>query len=67
MKDTDLMPFGKYKGQMLASIPDDYLLWMHGELTKKCSRFAEPLKEYLDDNLEAIKKNIEDQKPFWND
>lgn len=32
MKDTDLMPFGKYKGTPMANVPDSYLLWLYGEL-----------------------------------
>ncbi|MEC7753833.1 MAG: DUF3820 family protein [Bacteroidota bacterium] len=27
MTDTDLMPFGKYKGTAMANVPDDYLMW----------------------------------------
>lgn len=67
--DRSKMPFGKHKGQPIASVPDEYLLWLHGELSVKCSPFARPLKEYLDDNLEAIKLNISQKnpKPFFND
>lgn len=32
MKDTDLMPFGKYKGTPMANVPDDYLLWIYDKL-----------------------------------
>ena len=31
MKDDDLMPFGKFKGQAMANVPDSYLLWFHKE------------------------------------
>ena len=27
MNDDSLMPFGKYKGQRLGDVPDDYLIW----------------------------------------
>jgi hypothetical protein len=69
LRDTDRMPFGKHKGKMIAEIPDDYLLWLHGEMEKKhVSPFARPLKDYLDENLEAIKKNVEDNnRIFFND
>lgn len=67
MRDTDLMPFGKHKGEMIGNVPDEYLLWLHSELSKRCSPFAKPLKEYLDENIEAIKANINASKPFWND
>lgn len=67
--DRSKMIFGKYKGQTLASIPDEYLLWLHGELVKRCTPFAKPLKEYLDENIDAIKQNISQKypKPFFND
>lgn len=63
------MPFGKYQGKPLYLIPDEYLLWLHGDLEVKCSRFAQPLKDYLDENIEAIKANIalKNPKPFFND
>ncbi|UTA49633.1 DUF3820 family protein [Simiduia sp. 21SJ11W-1] len=25
------MPFGKYQGQMLADLPEPYLVWFHGQ------------------------------------
>lgn len=67
--DRSEMPFGKYKGVIIANVPDEYLLWLHGELEIKCSQFAKPLKEYLDENLDAIKMNHEAKypKPFCND
>jgi hypothetical protein len=69
LNDTDKMPFGKHKGKQLSHVPDEYLLWLHGELEIKCSPFARPLKEYLDENLEAIKQNVSQKypKPFCND
>lgn len=27
LHDDDRMPFGKYKGQRLGEVPDDYWLW----------------------------------------
>lgn len=28
MKDSDLMPFGKHKGEKLGDVPASYLLWL---------------------------------------
>lgn len=69
LTDRDRMPFGKHKGKPLSLVPDEYLLWLHSELEIKCSTFARPLKNYLDENLEAIKANIAavNPKPFFND
>lgn len=30
--DTDLMPFGKHKGDLLQDVPARYLAWLWGEL-----------------------------------
>lgn len=51
MKDTDLMPFGKYKGKEMQDVPDDYLIWLHKE--NKC--FGK-LKEYIEDNFDVTVK-----------
>jgi uncharacterized protein (DUF3820 family) len=58
MKDTDLIPFGKHKGKMIGSLPAQYLLWLYDELKVKCSPFAEPILEYLEDNLQALKMEL---------
>ena len=63
LTDNDTMPFGKHKGAKLSHVPDDYLLWLHGDLEHKCSNFARPLKDYLDENIEAIKNNLEQKYP----
>lgn len=69
LTDSDKMPFGKHKGKRLSDVPDDYLLWLYDELKVKCSPFAQPLIEYIEDNYEAIKQNLEAKypKPFFND
>jgi uncharacterized protein (DUF3820 family) len=54
MTDNDLMPFGKYKGEKMANVPPEYLLW-----------FFEPgngyatVRGYVRDNLDVIKAEIE--------
>jgi hypothetical protein len=58
MKDTDKMPFGKYKDKMIGQVPAQYLIWLRGELKIKCSKFAEPVRDYIDDNLEALKLEL---------
>lgn len=39
MKFTDIpgeiIPFGQYKGELLADIPNDYLVWLYNNLDKK--------------------------------
>ena len=43
LSDRDLMPFGKYKGGVLGSVPDDYWMWFLKQ--KFCDKFPE-LVEY---------------------
>jgi uncharacterized protein (DUF3820 family) len=48
------MPYGKYRGKTLESIPDDYLLYVY----EKHNPYG-TLKTYIEDNLDEIKKNAE--------
>lgn len=48
LTDQDLMPYGKYKGHKMANVSPDYLLWLYEN--DRCS--------------EAVKKYVEDNKPF---
>jgi uncharacterized protein (DUF3820 family) len=54
MNDESIMPFGKYKGEKLANVPPEYLLWLHDE-----GKAFGPLKSYITDNMDAIKAEIE--------
>lgn len=31
MNDLSLMPIGEYKGEQMANVPDNWLLWFWGE------------------------------------
>lgn len=46
MNDNSIMPFGKYKGDRLIYVPDNYLIWLYEE--NKC--FG-ALKQYIKENL----------------
>ena len=61
MTDESMMPFGKYKGEKMANIPPDYLLWLYDN--GKC--YGE-VRKYIADNLDVLKSEIEyknKQKP----
>lgn len=53
MTDDSIMTFGKFAGRKLADVPDSYLLWLYEN--GKCYG---ALRDYIEDNLDAIKKNI---------
>lgn len=50
MEDTDLMPYGKYKGYAMADVPAYYLIWLFENT--KCSG---DVKEYIKDNMQALR------------
>lgn len=55
MKDTDLMPFGKYKGEKLANVPASYLLWCYEHPWCRGE-----LKKYIEENKQVL---IKEAKP----
>lgn len=59
MTDESLMPaWSKYKGQKLANVPASYLLWLYYDWGLKDgpnSPQHQQLKEYIEDNMDALK------------
>ena len=53
MKDESIMPIGKYKGEKMANIPPEYLLW----LLENGNTYGE-LRQYLIDNKEVFESEI---------
>ena len=53
LNDDSIMPWGKFKGTKMGNVPAEYLLWLYEN--DKCD---EPVKEYIEDNLEVIKIEI---------
>ncbi len=51
--DESIMTFGKYKGEKMANIPADYLLFLYEN-----SKVYGDIKEYIKENLEVIKSEI---------
>lgn len=45
MTDTSLMPFGKYRGNKLANVPANYLIWLYDN-----NKVGGELKKYIEDN-----------------
>ena len=57
MTDESIMSIGKYKGEKMANVPASYLLWLY----ENGNIYGE-LKQYIADNLEVIKSEINYKK-----
>ncbi len=57
MNDESAMPFGKYKGEKLVNVPAEYLLYIY----ENYQLFSD-LRQYITDNLDVIKSDIEYNK-----
>lgn len=53
MTDVSLMPFGKFKGEKMANVPAEYLIWLFKN--DKC--YGE-LKNYIKDNLDVLNEEL---------
>lgn len=58
LTDESKMPFSKYAGKKMSEVPDWYLKHLLEERQDVLKRFPN-LKEYIEDNLDLITKNIE--------
>ena len=54
MTDESTMPYGKHKGQKMANIPPDYLIWLFEN--NKCTP---EVAKYIAENLDVLKAEIE--------
>ena len=61
MNDSDLMPFGKYKGEAMANVPASYLVWFWDTNSKnsseKVGENGKKVLEYIRDyGIEHLRK-----------
>lgn len=61
LKDNDLMPFGKYKGKPMVTIPDSYLYFIY----HKGGLQHQGVKKYIMANLASIEKSVSNQPKKW--
>lgn len=50
--DTDKMPFGKHKGELLQDVPVNYLHWIYHNIN---SGNNISLKHYIENNVNVLK------------
>lgn len=56
MTDESIMPWGEYKGEKMANVPPDYLLWLLEN--NKCGG---EVRRYIQDNKETILAEIKNK------
>jgi len=57
MDDNSRMPFGKHRDKTMANVPSDYLLWIYEN-----GKTYGALKQYIEDNMDAIKQDLKSQE-----
>lgn len=66
LKDTDIFPWGKFKGVKMANVPASYLMYLKGEIEReapnKRSATSSAILEYINDNLDVLAKENKNDK-----
>lgn len=62
LKDSDKMPFGKYKNIKMEEVPAQHLMALHvGELLDSTIDDHKQVQEYIIENLQVLEKEIKDE------
>lgn len=64
LTETDLMPFGKYKGEEMQDVPASYLLWLRDEMSGRTMYDGsdnQKVAEYIEENLDVLEKEVEEE------
>lgn len=57
--DTDLMPFGKFKGQPMSDVPCSYLEWLWNNIKQQgINPSNESVYNYIHNSKEAIEQEL---------
>lgn len=59
LTDSSPMPFGKYKGRKMKTVPAKYLDWMHGQTWIE---EWPTVKAYIEQNRGVIDQELKDQE-----
>ena len=62
LKDTDAMPFGKYKGIPMQDVPASYLhwLWTNERDPMKAKVATDPAAAYIQKNMQTLRQEYPD-------
>lgn len=56
LRDNDPMPWGKYIGTKMANLDAKYLMWVKDNVSPNYKTI--PVLKYIQENLDAIKKEL---------
>jgi hypothetical protein len=62
LQDTDRMPWGKYKGNVMQVVPASYLhwLWTNERDPMKLKAKVDPVAAYIERNMAALQQEYPD-------
>ena len=62
LQDSDKMPWGKYKGELMLDVPASYYHWLWTNERDPMSRKAkvDPVAAYIERNLDALQQEYSD-------
>lgn len=60
LTDTDKMPFGKYKGELMEDVPASYLHWLWTEADFSSKVKTNSLAAYIEKNMHSLKEEYPD-------
>ena len=58
MTDTDLMPFGKYRGEKMGNVPASYLRYIYDKGFVSAHKFCKVFR-YIEENRDVIEHQIQ--------
>jgi len=58
LKDSDPMPFGKFKGRKMEDVPAQYLLWLYDQ-----NPSDGPVTQYIENSHSALMTECKDYIP----
>lgn len=62
MSDTDLMPFGMHKGEMMEDVPASWLMWLRDNGSETVRNMYAEVFNYIEENMDVIQKELREQK-----
>lgn len=65
--DDSIITIGTHQGKKLEDVPAEYLLWWYeknNNITQSHKQYN--LKEYIEDNMDVLNKEVKESKPLFD-